>query len=81
MALENQEIKISDKAILVNNEVCSDAIERSWQNWRYGKYGVDDVTKIPAGHAYVLSDNLSAHHDDSRVFGPISYKKILGKVW
>ncbi len=81
VGLENQEIKISDKTLLINNAIYSDAIERNWQNWRYGKYGVNDVTKIPAGHVYVLSDNLSAHHDDSRVFGPISYKNILGKIW
>lgn len=81
IALENQEIKISDKTILVNDKVYSDEVERNWQDWRYGQYGVDATAKIPSGHMYVLSDNLSAHHDDSRVFGPISYANILGKVW
>lgn len=81
IALENQEIKISDKTILVDDKVYSDGVERNWQDWKYGQYGVDAVAKVPAGHVYVLSDNLSAHHDDSRVFGPISHKAILGKVW
>ncbi len=81
IALENQKIKISDQTILVDGKVSSDGVERNWKDWRYGQYGVDAVAKIPAGHMYVLSDNLSAHHDDSRVFGPISYKAILGKVW
>ncbi|MBX9577625.1 MAG: signal peptidase I [Chthoniobacterales bacterium] len=81
VALENQEIKISDHAILIDEAVYSDNIQRSWQDWRYGKYGVDNITKVPLEHVYVLSDNLSAHHDDSRIFGPISYHNILGKVW
>ncbi len=81
IALENQEIKISDNAILVDNQLYSDGIQRNWQDWRYGKCGVDNIAKIPSEHVYVLSDNLSAHHDDSRVFGPISYHNILGKVW
>jgi len=81
IGLENQEIKISDHMILINNTVYSDAVERNWQNWRYGDYGVDKSVKIPEGHVYVLSDNLSAHYDDSRVFGPISDKMIIGKVW
>lgn len=81
VGLENQKIKINDKGIFIDNAVCSDAIERNWQDWRYGKYGIDNMVKIPAEHVYVLSDNLSAHHDDSRVFGPISYSNILGKVW
>lgn len=81
VSLENQTLKITDKAILVNNKVYSDSIQRSWQDWRHGHYGVDSIAKIPSGHVYVLSDNLSAHHDDSRVFGPIPYDNILGKVW
>lgn len=81
VGLENQELKITDKTILVNNMDYSDSIQRSWQDWRYGHYGVDSIVKIQPGHVYVLSDNLSAHHDDSRVFGPISYDSILGKVW
>lgn len=81
VGLENQELKITDNTILLDNKVYSDSIHRNWQDWRYGHYGVDNVVKIPPRHVYVLSDNLSAHHDDSRVFGPISYDNILGKVW
>ncbi|MFZ4115964.1 MAG: signal peptidase I [Chthoniobacterales bacterium] len=80
VGLENQEVKITNNIILVNNKVYSDSIERSWKDWRYGYYGVDSVAKVPPGHIYVLSDNLSAHHDDSRVLGPISYDNVLGKV-
>lgn len=81
VGLENQEIKITDNTILLDNKVYYDSIQRNWQDWRYGNYGLDSGAKIPARHVYVLSDNLSAHHDDSRVFGPILYDNILGKVW
>lgn len=70
VGLANQEIKITDNTILLDNKVYSDSIQRNWQNWRYGHYGLDSTVKIPFRHVYVLSDNLSAHHDDSRVFGP-----------
>ncbi|ETZ07359.1 signal peptidase IB [Holospora obtusa F1] len=81
VGLENQEIKITDNTISLDNKIYSDSIQRNWQDWRYGHYGIESPAKIPSRHVYVLSDNLSAHHDDSRVFGPISYDNILGKVW
>ena len=81
VGLKNQEIKITDNTILVDNKVYSDSVHRNWQDWRYGNYGVESIAKVPPRNVYVLSDNLSAHHDGSRVFGPISYENILGKVW
>jgi signal peptidase I len=81
VGLENQEIKITDNTISLDNKVYSDSIHRNWKDWRYGHYGIESPAKIPSRHVYVLSDNFSAHHDDSRVFGPISYDNILGKVW
>lgn len=81
VALENQEIKISENVIFVNGEVRHDSVRRDCNNWKLGTYGIDDVFKIPKGHLYVLSDNLSSQHDDSRVFGPISYTNIYGKLW
>lgn len=41
----------------------------------------DKSFQIPDGYVFVLSDNLSAQHDDSRVFGPISKKSIIGLLW
>jgi len=81
VGLENQELRITDNAILVNSKAQSDFVERNWSDWKYGHYGVEAPVKIPPRHVYVLSDNLSAHHDDSRVFGAISSDNILGKVW
>lgn len=81
VGLGGQNLQIIDSAILINNNIYNDFVQRNWKDWKYGHYGVDSAVKIPANHVYVLSDNLSAHHDDSRVFGPISYDSILGKVW
>ena len=82
VALETNTIQITDGSVVVNGVARSDGlVHRSWDNWRYGNYAIDNPLQIPAGHVYVLSDNLSAHHDDSRVFGPIATESILGTIW
>lgn len=81
VALGNDTIQINEQSIKVNGIILQDKVHRNWTDWNYGTYAIDTVTKIPSNHAYVLSDNLSAHHDDSRVFGPISYSLILGAIW
>lgn len=82
VALENDTIQIEDGRIIVNDVAQDDTkIKRNWSNWNHGSYAINESFKVPVGHVYVLSDNLSADHDDSRVFGPISKKEILGVVW
>jgi signal peptidase I len=82
VALESNMIQISEGSIIVNGAPLQEVgIHRSWSNWKYGTYAVDNSFQVPLGHVFVLSDNLSAHHDDSRVFGPVSKKSILGLVW
>ncbi|MBP6870346.1 signal peptidase I [Candidatus Babeliales bacterium] len=81
VALENDTIEINEEKILVNNIQLKDKVAKNWVDWKYGVYAVDKTIKIPSGHIFVLSDNLSAHHDDSRVFGPISNLVIVGVVW
>lgn len=81
VALENDTIKITQGSIEVNGMPLHDAVQRNWNDWKYGTYALDEPFKVPQGHVYVLSDNLAAHHDDSRVFGPVSYKVITGLVW
>jgi len=81
VALENDSIKIGEQNIIVNNIELHDKVLRNWIDWEFGTCGVDQTIKVPSGHVYVLSDNLSAHHDDSRVFGPISYSLIVGILW
>lgn len=56
-------------------------IHRNWSGWKLGTYAIDKPFQVPSDHVFVLSDNLSAMHDDSRVFGPISHSSILGLLW
>lgn len=81
VAVENNTIELIENKIIVNGSVIQDEIHRNWADWQFGTYAIDESCKVPSNHVYVLSDNLSAHHDDSRVFGPISEKSILGIVW
>lgn len=82
VALETDTIQITQESIVVNGLKLSDVgIHRSWAGWKHGIYAIDKPLQLPPGHVFVLSDNLSAQHDDSRVFGPISKESILGLVW
>lgn len=81
VALENQTIEINGKGIFIDGNLYSDSVDRDWQGWKLGVYGIENAYKLGARHCYVLSDKLSSGHDDSRVFGPISYASIRGKVW
>jgi len=38
-----------------------------------------DGTRVPANHIYVVGDNLEVS-DDSRTFGPIPLRSVIGKV-
>jgi signal peptidase I len=82
VALETNTVQITEGEVTVNGVAQqSDKIFRSWSNWKYGTYAVDKSFQVPLAHVFVLSDNLSAQHDDSRVFGPISENSIAGLVW
>ena len=82
VALETDTIEIIEGKVIVNGVALQNAgIYRSWSNWRYGAYAIDKQFQIPLSHVFVLSDNLSSQHDDSRVFGPISKESITGLVW
>ena len=82
VALENSTIQIKEKEIIVNDNPVKEAtILRNWHNWHYGTYAINKPFKVPSNHVFVLSDNLSAQHDDSRVFGPINKSVIVGLIW
>lgn len=81
VALETDTVQIAEGSIVVNDVALPDAgISRNWSGWNHGAYAIDKPFQVPADHVFVLSDNLSAQHDDSRVFGPISNASILGIV-
>ena len=82
VALETDTVQITESKVTVNGTAQqSDKVFRNWSDWKYGTYAVDKSFQVPLGHVFVLSDNLSAKHDDSRVFGPISENSIVGLVW
>lgn len=81
VALENDTIEIKENEILVNGAIVSNRISRNWDGWDYGTYAIKKNFIVPTNHVYVLSDNLAAHHDDSRVFGPINKSEINGLIW
>lgn len=82
VALENDTIQINESNLTLNGVTRQDAsIQRNWTNWKNGDYAIEKPLQVPPGHVYVLSDTLSAEHDDSRVFGPVSKKIILSIVW
>jgi signal peptidase I len=82
VALENDTIQITEENVAVNGVALQNPkINRSWANWKYGTYAIDEPFKVPSGSVFVLSDNLAAQHDDSRVFGPVAREAILGLIW
>jgi|GEM_PF-943918 len=82
VALGSNTVQITNGNIIVNDIPLKNmGIIRNWDNWKFGIYAIDKPIKIPTDHVFVLSDKLSAHHDDSRVFGPIPTNSILGVVW
>lgn len=82
VALETNTIQITEGSVVVNGAAFQDTeVHRNWSNWKLGSYAIDKPFQIPLDHVFVLSDNLSAEHDDSRVFGPVSKKSVLGVVW
>lgn len=81
VALENDTIEIKENEIIVNGTLLNTGISRNWEGWDYGTYAINKTFTVPVNHVYVLSDNLAAHHDDSRVFGPIHKSKIAGLIW
>ena len=82
VALETNTIQITEGSIVVNGAALQDAVvHRSWSNWKQGVHAIDKPLQVPLDHVFVLSDKLSADHDDSRVFGPVSKGSIMGLLW
>lgn len=80
VALGGDTIKITEGKVTVNGIDLQDNVFRNWSGWEYGTFAIDEPFTVPKDSMFVLSDNLSAQHDDSRIFGPISKKVISGRI-
>lgn len=80
VALEGDSIKITEGKVTVNGIDLQDNVFRNWSGWKHGTFAIEDPFTEPKDTLFVLSDNLSARHDDSRVFGAISKSVISGRV-
>ncbi|HAU0495587.1 TPA: signal peptidase I [Legionella pneumophila] len=81
VALGGDIIQIKEKEIIVNGATRNDSVDRVWNGWDHGTFAINKTIKIPDDSVYILSDNLAAQHDDSRVFGPVKKASIVGLMW
>ncbi len=83
VAVGGQRVEVTCDGLVLDGSVkMNDPIARAWSEWnKTGTYGVGSPCDVPAEHVYVLSDNLSARHDDGRVFGSIPAKDLLGRTF
>lgn len=81
VALGGNSIQLSENTIIIDGIIQKDQIHRNWSDWKYGSYATSATFQIPKNSIFVLSDNLSAHHDDSRVFGAILKDSVVGLIW
>ena len=79
VALEGDVIEIKDGNVYVNNE----KIEEPYINGEKTYAIVPEYQSlvVPQGHIYVLGDNRMPNESlDSRIFGPVSLKKVEGRA-
>lgn len=80
IATENQHVKIRDGKVFVNGLELSEGYTSINETYADGS-PYADIT-VPEGCIYVLGDNrIPDKSRDSRIFGPVSIKRITGKCW
>jgi signal peptidase I len=74
IALPGETVEIRDGNVLINGRVLDEPYLERETNGVYGP-----VT-VPEQHVFVMGDNRGASND-SRVFGPVSVDRIVGRAW
>jgi signal peptidase I len=78
IATEYQHVEIKDGKVYVDGEAVSEPYANGAETLADGSLYSDTI--VPEGCIYVLGDNrLPGKSRDSRVFGPVSVKRVIGK--
>jgi signal peptidase I len=78
-ALSGETIEIRDKILFINGQkVQWPTIENA--EYLPGKFGVEELYKVPENCFFVLGDNI-ANSNDSRFFGAIPQSDLIGKAY
>jgi signal peptidase I len=74
VGLPGETIQVKDGQVYINGQPLAEPYLARQTNGAYGPF------VIPEGQIFVMGDNRGASND-SRVFGPVSLERILGRAW
>ena len=79
VGLPGDVVQIRDGYVRINKKVVEELYLESTMRTDSGELG-PKVTLVPEGRYYVLGDNRPVSRD-SRTFGPVSRREVLGKIF